>query len=122
MNNVTLTGRLTKDVDIRYTQEVTAVANFTLAVERKFAHEGNPTADFVPIVVWGKTAEACGNHLAKGDRIGIKGRIQTRNYEATDGTKRYVTEVVADEVEFLVLKHSAQDKESEAPVQAQIGA
>ena len=101
MNIVTLVGRLTRDPDVRVTQSGQTVTSFTLAVDRRFAKEGQQTADFIPIVVWGKPAEACGKYLAKGNRCGVEGRIQVRDYETKDGSKRYVTEVVANEVEFL---------------------
>ena len=103
MNHVSLIGRLTKDPEVRYTQSGTAVCTFTLAVDRKFAKKdsGQPTADFIPIVTWRKLAEICGNNLVKGRRISVEGRIQVRSYDAQDGSKRYATEIVADEVEFL---------------------
>lgn len=102
MNKVVLIGRLTKDVELKFGQGTgTAVANFTLAVNRRFKKEGYPDADFVPVVVFGKTAEATANYMHKGSQLCVSGSIQTRNYDAKDGTKRYVTEVIADEVEFL---------------------
>lgn len=103
MNHVSLIGRLTKDPEVRYTQSGTAVCTFTLAVDRKFAKKdsGQPTADFIPIVAWRKLAEIIGNNLVKGRRISVEGRIQVRSYDAQDGSKRYATEIVADEVEFL---------------------
>lgn len=103
MNKSILIGRLTKDPEVRYTQSGTAVCTFTLAVDRKFAKKdsGQPTADFIPIVAWRRLAEIIGNNLVKGRRISVEGRIQVRSYDAQDGSKRYVTEVVADEVEFL---------------------
>ncbi len=105
MNKVILIGRLTRDPEIRYTQTGIAVCTFTLAVDRRYARKGEdngqPTADFIPIVAWRKLAEICGNNLTKGRRILIEGSMQTRNYEAQDGTKRYVTEVIADGMEFL---------------------
>ncbi|MBR2215081.1 MAG: single-stranded DNA-binding protein [Selenomonadaceae bacterium] len=105
MNKVVLIGRLTRDPDVRYTQSGTAVTTFTLAVDRRGARNaeqnGQPTADFIPIVTWQKTAELCGNYLSKGRQVALEGRIQTRSYDAKDGTKRYVTEVVANEVEFI---------------------
>lgn len=111
MNKVILIGRLTRDPEVRYTQSGVAVATFTLAVDRRFArnaeNNGQPTADFIPIVTWRKLAEICGNNLVKGRRISVEGRMQVRNYDAQDGTKRYVTEVVADEVEFLDSRNSA---------------
>ncbi len=111
MNKVILIGRLTRDPEVRYTQSGVAVATFTLAVDRRYAkrdaNDGQPTADFIPIVCWRKLAEICGNNLVKGRRVGVEGRMQVRTYDAQDGSKRYVTEVVADEVEFLDSKGSA---------------
>lgn len=102
MNKVVLIGRLTKDPELRFTPgNGTAVASFTLAVDRRFKREGQQEADFIPIVVWGKQAESTANYMSKGKLMGVSGRIQTRSYDAKDGTKRYVTEVVADEVQFL---------------------
>lgn len=110
MNKVILIGRLTRDPEVRYTQSGVAVATFTLAVDRRFAkkdaNDGQPTADFIPIVCWRKLAEVCGNNLVKGRRVGVEGRMQVRSYDAQDGSKRYVTEVIADEVEFLDSKNS----------------
>jgi len=112
MNKVILIGRLTRDPEVRYTQSGIAVCTFTLAVDRRYARKnensGQPTADFIPIVAWRKLAEICGNNLTKGRRISVEGSMQTRNYEAQDGTKRYVTEVIADEIEFLDSRNSAQ--------------
>ena len=103
LNKAILIGRLTRDPEVRYTQSGTAVCIFTLAVDRKFAKKdsGQPTADFIPIVAWRKLAEIIGNNLVKGRRISVEGRIQVRSYDTQDGSKRYVTEIVADEVEFL---------------------
>lgn len=117
MNQAIIIGRLTRDPEVRYTQSGTAVCTFTLAVDRPWTHgkdqqSNQPTADFIPVVTWRKLAEVCGNNLVKGRRIGIEGRIQVRSYEAQDGTKRYVTEIVADEVEFL---DSRKDSEAAAP-------
>ena len=78
-----------------------SVCTFTLAVDRRFQKDGNKEADFIPIVVWGKQAESTANYMTKGRLMGVSGRIQTRSYDAKDGTKRYVTEVVADVVQFL---------------------
>lgn len=103
MNKVVLIGRLTKDPELKFTPGTgTAVATFTLAVDRRVPNKnGQREADFVPIVVWGKQAESTANYMSKGKLMGVSGRIQTRSYEAKDGTRRYVTEVVADEVQFL---------------------
>lgn len=102
MNKVVLIGRLTKDPELRFTPgSGKAVATFTVAVDRRFTRDGQKEADFIPIVVWGKQAESTANYMSKGKLIGIAGRIQTRSYEAKDGTKKYITEVVAEEVQFL---------------------
>lgn len=106
MNKVILAGRLTRDPEVRYTQSGKAVASFTLAVDRRFGRKnaetnGQPTADFIPIVVWERLAEVCGNNLIKGSQVLVEGRMQVRSYDAQDGSKRYVTEVVANEVEFM---------------------
>ncbi|MDP4144115.1 MAG: single-stranded DNA-binding protein [Bacillota bacterium] len=102
MNKVVLIGRLTKDPELKFTPgNGTAVASFTIAVDRRFSKDSQKEADFIPIVVWGKQAESTANYMSKGKLIGISGRIQTRSYDAKDGTKRYVTEVIAEEVQFL---------------------
>lgn len=103
MNKVTLIGRLTKDPELKFTPGTgTAVATCTLAVDRRVPNkDGQREADFISIVVWGKIAENLANYMSKGKLIGIAGRIQARTYDAKDGTKRYVTEVVAEEVQFL---------------------
>lgn len=100
MNKVCLIGRLTKGVEVRYTQSNIPVASFTLAVNRRFSKEGEQQADFINIIAWNKTAEFCSKYFKKGQQVGIVGRIQTRNYEDSNGQKRYVTEVVAEEVYF----------------------
>lgn len=100
MNKVVLIGRLTKDPELSFTPgKGTAVAKLTLAVD-KFVN-GEKQADFVPVVVWGKQAESTANYMQKGSQMAVSGKIQTRSYDAKDGTKRYVTEVVATEVQFL---------------------
>lgn len=102
MNRVVLIGRLTKDPELKFTPGTgKAVTTFTLAVDRRFSTSGQKEADFIPVVVWGKQAESTANYMSKGKLMGVGGRIQTRSYEAKDGTRRYVTEVVADEVQFL---------------------
>ena len=100
MNNVVLIGRLTKDPELRYIpQSETAVASFTLAVDRPQSKE--KAADFIRIVTFGKTAELCEKYLAKGRLVGITGRIQTGSYKDKDGKTVYTTDVYADRVEFL---------------------
>lgn len=101
INRATLVGRLVEDVDLRYTPSGIATATFTLAVTRPFANqEGVREADFIRCVAWRKTAENLANYTKKGSMIGVDGRIQTRSYEK-DGRRVYVTEVVADSVQFL---------------------
>lgn len=110
MNNVALIGRLTKDPELRYIPNSgTAVATFTLAVDKQLSKDkkqemeskNQPTADFIRVVVWGKMGENVANYLVKGRLTGVQGRIQTGSYMADDGTKRYTTEVIASNVEFL---------------------
>ena len=109
MNKVVLIGRLTKNPELRFTPGTgKAVATFTIAVDRKFSKEKKET-DFIPIVVWGKQGESAANNLEKGRLVAISGRIQTRNYEGKDGIRRYVTEIVADEVQFLDYKNSSSN-------------
>ena len=102
MNKVVLVGRLTKDPELRYTAQGTPVASFTLAVNRRFkSKSGDTDADFIPIVAWGNQGENTAKYVGKGSQIAVYGRLQVRNYQANDGTKRYVTEVIAEEVTFL---------------------
>ena len=102
INRTVLVGRLTRDPELRYTPSGVPVANFTLAVNRTFTNQqGEREADFINIQVWRKPAENVATYLKKGSLCGIDGRIQTRNYEGQDGKRVYVTEVVADSVQFL---------------------
>ena len=102
MNKVLLSGNLARDPEVRYTQSGKAVASFPLAVNRRFGRNNDqqPSADFISIVAWEKTAEFCGNYLTKGSRILVEGRLQARSYDAQDGSKRYVTEVIVSSLEF----------------------
>ena len=102
VNTVVLLGRLTKDPDVRYTAtNNTLVASFTLAVSRRFVKQGEERqADFIPIVVWGKTGEFVSKYFKKGMQVSVVGRIQTRSWDDQNGQKRYTTEVIADEVGF----------------------
>ncbi|EAG1385982.1 single-stranded DNA-binding protein [Listeria monocytogenes] len=107
MNRVVLVGRLTKDPDLRYTPAGAAVATFTLAVNRPFKNaQGEQEADFINCVVWRKPAENVANFLKKGSMAGVDGRVQTRNYEGNDGKRVYVTEIVAESVQFLESKQN----------------
>lgn len=102
MNKAIVIGNITRDPDVRMTGSGISVCTFTVAVQRRFSNQsGERQADFIPIVCWRGLAENCGKYLKKGSKVGVSGSIQTRNYEAQDGTKRYVTEIIADEVEFL---------------------
>ena len=117
MNKIILLGRLSKDVEVRYTQaNNTMVASFTLAVNRRFKQEGQPEADFINIVAWSKLAEFCSKYFKKGQQVSIVGRLQTRTWEDEQGQKRYVTEVVAEEVYFA---DSKKEETTQTPVQEQ---
>ncbi|MHC5278922.1 single-stranded DNA-binding protein [Listeria kieliensis] len=108
MNRVVLVGRLTANPELRYTPAGVAVTTFTLAVNRTFTNQqGEREADFINIVVWRKPAENAANFLRKGNLAGVDGRVQTRNYEGQDGKRVYVTEVVAESVQFLEPKNGA---------------
>lgn len=98
LNRVILIGRLTRDPELRYTPNGTAVANFTLAINRRYNRE---ETDFIDIVVWRGLAENCANYLGKGRLAAVEGRLQIRSYETQEGQKRRVTEVIADDVRFL---------------------
>lgn len=102
MNKVILIGRLTRDPELRYTQSGSAVCNFTLAVDRPFTSQsGEREADFIDIVVWNKAAENVAKYMAKGRQVAVDGRLQIRSYEANDGSRRWRSEVIANNVEFL---------------------
>ncbi|MDL2225776.1 single-stranded DNA-binding protein [Eubacteriales bacterium OttesenSCG-928-M02] len=102
MNKAILIGNITRDPDLRMTGNGISVCSFTVAVQRRYTNQqGERQADFIPVVCWRGLAENCGKYLRKGSKVGVLGAIQVRNYEANDGTRRYVTEIVADEVEFL---------------------
>ena len=103
MNKVVIIGRLTSDPTLKYTPGAgTAVTTVTLAVDRRYSKDEKKEVDFIPVVIWGKSAESTAQYMKKGLLMGVAGRIQTRSYEATDGSgKRYVTEVVAEEIKFL---------------------
>jgi len=112
MNCVVLVGRLTKDPELRYIAGTgKPVATFSIAVNRSYVNkEGKREADFFNIVVWGKPGENCANYLAKGRLVSIKGALQTRSYETQNGDRRYVTEVVAERVEFLESKGRSENQ------------
>ena len=114
INRATLTGRLTRNVDLRYTPSGVAVGNFTLAVDRNFVNRnGQRGADFIRCVIWQKSAENFANFTHKGSLVGIDGRIQTRNYTNKQGQKVYVTEVIVDN--FALLESRAQSQAQGIP-------
>ena len=105
MNRIILLGRLVRDPEVRYTQAGKVVCQFTIAVDRPYTgQEGQREADFIPVVIWGKSAETAGNNLNKGHRVLVEGRLQIRSYEANDGTKRTIAEIVAERFEFIEKK------------------
>lgn len=116
MNKVILIGRLTKDVELKYTPQGSPVVNFTLAVDR-YSKNGDKGADFLSVVVWGKSAENLAQYKGKGDQIAVEGSLQTRSYEAQDGSKRYVTEVLASRIEFIGNGGKKATPQSEQPQQ-----
>lgn len=106
MNKVMLIGRLTRDPELRYTQSGTAVASFSLAVDRRFSNQnGEREADFINCVAWNKSAEFVANYFHKGKQMALEGRLQVRSYEGNDGQRRWVTEVVAEQIEFVGSKN-----------------
>ncbi len=114
MNRITLIGRLTRDPELRYTANGTAVASFCLAVDRQYKNaKGEKETDFINIVVWGKLGENCSEYLAKGRQAAVEGRLQIRSYEGQDGIKRTVAEVVADGVQFLSPKDAVSREDRE---------
>ncbi|RFU67271.1 single-stranded DNA-binding protein [Peribacillus saganii] len=114
MNRVILVGRLTKDPELRYTPNGVPVATFTLAVNRAFTNQqGEREADFINCVVWRKPAENVANYLKKGSLAGVDGRVQTRNYEGQDGKRVYVTEILAESVQFLEPRSSSAGERNE---------
>lgn len=117
MNHWIGIGRLVRDPNVKYTQSGKACAKFTLAIDRRKSSDGNQQADFIQCVAWEKTAEVISQYCAKGKKIAVEGRIQTRSYDANDGTKRYVTEVVVNNMEFCDRKGSGTS--SAAPPEQQ---
>lgn len=119
INRTIITGRLVKNIEIRYTQNNVAMTQFTLAVQRKFKNQnGEYESDFINCVAYKSTAELLSKYTGKGDLIGIEGRIQTRNYENQEGKKVYVTEVIVESVDFLASKK--EEKPKEEPVKQKL--
>jgi len=117
LNRIILIGRLVRDPELRYTPSGTAVASFTVAVDRSFGKQGERQTDFIDIVVWQKQAEVCHRNLAKGRLVAVEGRLQVRSYEDNQGIRRKAAEVVADTVRFL-----DRPREGERPPEAEPGA
>lgn len=117
MNKTILIGRSTKDADVRYSQgdKPMVIARISLAVDRKFKQEGQPTADFINCIAFGKTAEVIEKYVAKGTKIAVVGHIQTGSYTNKDGQKVYTTDVVIDELEFCESRSSQQSNSQPAP-------
>ena len=112
MNKVILTGRTTKTIELRYTTSNVAVTQFTIAVNRDFKDkDGNYSSDFINCVAYRKTAEFLAQYVEKGDKLGIVGRIQTRDYTDKDNNKKFVTEVIVENIEFLEQKKKGQSVE-----------
>lgn len=119
MNKVIIMGRLTRDPDIRYTQgdNPMCIARYTLAVDRRFKKQGEQTADFIPCVAFGKTAEFVEKYCHKGTKLAIVGRITTGSYTNKDGQKVYTTEVTVEEQEFAESKAASSQNQQPAPAQ-----
>ncbi len=117
MNKVMLIGNLTKDPELTTTNNGVNFCRFTIAVGRNFTSaDGEREADFLPVIAWRSQADNCYKYLKKGSKVAVIGSVQTRNYEASDGTRRYVTEIVAESVEFLTTKNAGGDAGFEEPV------
>lgn len=120
MNKVILVGNLVRDPELITTNSGVSMCRFSIAVQRRFASaDGNRETDFIPVIVWRGLADNCYKYLKKGSRAGVVGSMQTRNYETPEGQKRYVTEVVAEDVEFLSPKSADDSRENaQEPVAA----
>ncbi len=114
LNSFIAIGRLTRDPELRYTPNNTAVASFTLAVDRSRKNAaGERETDFIPVVVWGQQAENCNTYLSKGKLVAVDGRLQIRNYEDKDGNKRTIAEIVAESVQFLSPKDGGNNEQQQ---------
>ena len=119
MNKVILVGNLSRDPELTTTNGGVSVCRFTIAVQRRFQNaEGERDADFLNVVVWRGQAENCHKFLKKGSKCGVVGRIQTSSFEGQDGNRRYVTEIIADEIEFLSTRNGGTDAAVEADAPA----
>lgn len=120
-NFVILKGRTTRDVELKYSQNNVAMASFTLAVNRRYAKEGEERqADFISCQIFGKTAETFSQYVKKGNEVMIQGRIQTRNYDDKDGKKVYVTEVVVESFEFCGSKQTSEQATAQVSTQGDV--
>ncbi len=118
MNKIILVGRLTRDPELRYTNNNTPVATFTLAVDRPYSSQQQEReADFINIVVWNKQAETAKNYLTKGSQLAVEGRLQIRSYDDQNGQKRYVTEVVANSFDFIGSRNSSNNNMNSSPAE-----
>ena len=117
MNKATLIGRLTRDVEIRYKGDL-AIARYTLAVDRKFKKEGQPDADFIKCVVFGRSAEFADKYFSKGMKVAVSGRIETGSYTNREGQKVYTTDVVIEDQEFA--QDKSEQNEFVQPIQQEI--
>ena len=116
MNKAILIGNLTRDPETRTTASGVPMCQFTIAVNRRFVNQqGVREADFIPIVTWRQTAELCARYLSKGRKVAVEGTIQNRSYDAQDGSKRYITEIVADQVEFLSSPQGDRQQRADNP-------
>lgn len=119
MNKITLIGRMTKDIEIRYTQNQKEVGNFDLAVDRNYrSSNGEHDTDFFKCIAWGNLAKIIKTYTSRGSQIAIEGRVENRKYQANDGTNRYVTEVVVEEIQLLDSKKNYATTEQEEIVQS----
>lgn len=114
MNKVVLVGRLTKDPEVKYSNN-TAITRFTLAINRSFKKDGQQEADFINCVAFNKRAEAIANYVQKGHKLGVAGRIQTGSYTNQEGQRIYTTDVIVDEMEFLESKNSSSGSSQQNP-------
>ena len=112
INRVVLVGRLTKEIDLRKTPNGASVVSFTIACNRRVKQAGQPDADFINCVAWNRVADLMSQYLHKGALIGVEGRIQTRSYDDKDGKRVYVTEIIADSVQFLDSKNAGQQQKA----------
>ena len=119
INSVVIIGRLTRDIEVRYTEDNKAIGNVTIAVPRSFKNaNGEYESDFINCVLFREIAERVKEYTHKGDLIAVRGRIQTRNYEDKDGNKKYITEVVAERISFLSIKKDGKESKEEIKVQS----